>query len=157
MAFYYNPITGEIQKVTPSQKKAYDEHFREERWTRLLDNETTLPTLIALGTTVLAGITAGAVSGWLIDKLEETGVVVTEGSKSLLSDTKYGAKLLTDIVIKPATGQGDQPVPLPPGVSAPVSVSYNEVINYGLERIGLGNLDTSIISTGGYADWLNKK
>jgi hypothetical protein len=137
MAFYYNPVSGEIQKVSKPEKAAYDEHFREERWTKLLDNESTLPTIIGTATALFVGGAATTFVLWLIGKLEEGGAALTQESKDAISSAKYGTSLVTNIIVKPLTGQGDQPVPLPPGASAPVSVTYNEVIEYGLDKLGL--------------------
>ena len=146
MSYYYNPITGDIVKVTPAEKRAYDEHFREGRVTGIIEqffgNETTFPALVALFTTVAGG----AGFAWLLSLLfgwaEEKGAAFSESAKEeitgLVTNTKYGGKLLFDVIAKPLTGKGDEPVPLPPGVSAPVSVSYNDLWGYAVKKYGLG-------------------
>jgi len=136
MAYYYNPVNGDIVKVSKPEKAAYDGHFREERWTKLLDNESTLPTLIATATALFVGGAATTFVLWLIGKLEEGGAALTQGSKDALSGAEYGTSLVTNMIVKPLTGQGDQAVPLPEGASAPMSVTYNQVIEYGLNKLG---------------------
>jgi len=144
MAFYYNPITGEIKKVTTAQKKAYDEHFREGRVTGIIEqffgNETTFPALLALITT----ITGGAAFAWVLNLLfgfvEEKGAGWSDQTKeqitNLTTNTKYGGKLLVDVIVKPLTGKGDEPIPLPPGVTAPVSISYDDLWDYAAKKYG---------------------
>ena len=146
MAYYYNPITGEIQKVSTQEKKAYDEHFREGRVSGVVEslfgNETTLPTLVALITTVTGGAAFAWVLNLLFGYVEEKAGGWSEATKeqitNLTTNTKYGGKLLVDVWLKPLTGKGDEPVPLPPGVSAPVSVSYNDLWDYAAKKYGPG-------------------
>jgi len=146
MAYYYNPITGEIIKVSTQEKKAYDEHFREGRVTGIIEsffgNETTFPALVALITT----ITGGAVFAWLLkvlfDYVADEGPGWTDQTKETVRDaisgTKYGGKLLVDVIVKPLTGKGDESIPLPQGVSAPVSISYNQLWEYAAKKYGPG-------------------
>jgi len=136
IAYYYNPISGDIKKVTVAQKRAYDEHFREERWTKLLDNETTLPTLIA-AFTVIAGT---AWAAWLLKIIfnyyeEEVGLSLTDEARSAWSGAVYSGKLTVDVISKPLTGQGDETIPLPKGVAAPVSVTYNQLWEYASKKL----------------------
>ena len=146
MAFYYNPITGEVVKVSTQEKKAYDEHFREGRATTVIEsffgNETTFPAIIALLTTVAGGAGFAWVLGLIFGWEEEKGAAFSEATKehitSLTTNTKYGGKLLVDVIVKPLTGKGEETVPLPPGVSAPVSVSYNDLWDYAAKKYGPG-------------------
>jgi len=146
MAYYYNPITGEIKEVSPKEKKAYDEHFREGRVTGIIEeffgNETTFPAIIALLTTVAGGAGFAWVLGLLFGWAEEKGAAFSEATKeqitSLTTNTKYGGKLLVDVIVKPLTGKGEEAVPLPPGVSAPMSVSYNDLWDYAAKKYGPG-------------------
>ena len=136
MVYYYNPISGDISKITAAEKRAYDEHFREERWTKLLDNETTLPTVIA-AFTAIAGT---AFAGWLLNLIfgyyeEEVGVTLTEEVRSAWSGAVYGGKLTIDVISKPLTGKGYETVPLPKGVVAPVTVTYDQLWEYAAKKI----------------------
>jgi len=134
MSYYYNPITGDIKKISTAQKKAYDEHFREERWTQLLDNETTLPTIIA-AVTAIAGT---AFAGWLLNALfgyfEEEGATVTEEAKDAWRGAVYGGNLVVNVISAPLTGRGDETVPVPAGATAPMSVTYNQLWEYAAKK-----------------------
>jgi len=127
MTFYYNPITGDIKKVSTAQKKAYDEHFREERWTKLLDNETTLPTIIAAVTAIAGTAFAGWVLNALFGYFEEEGISLTQEVKDAWSGAAYGGTLAVNVVSAPLTGRGDEQIPLPAGVTAPVGITYNQL------------------------------
>jgi len=136
VAYYYNPISGDIKKVSVAQKRAYDEHFREERWTKLLDNETTIPTLVA-AFTAIAGT---AFAGWLLNLIfgyykDEVGVTLTDTVRSAWTGAVYGGKLTVDVISKPLTGQGYETIPLPEGVVAPVSVTYNQLWEYATKKL----------------------
>ena len=139
MAYYYNPVTGDIKKISSQQKKAYDEHFRESRATSILEEffgiETTIPALISL-ITILTGT---AFAAWLLaliySYLEETGGDVSEAAKGAWSSAVYGGQLTIDVISKPLTGQGDQTIPLPAGATAPVSVTYNQLWEYGRKKL----------------------
>ena len=141
MAYYYNPVTGVIKKITSEQKKAYDEHFRERRATSILEevfgNETTIPLIISL-ITILTGT---AFAAWLLaliySYLEETGGDVSEAAKGAWSSAVYGGQLTVDVISKPLTGQGDQTIPLPPGAKqiGPVGVTYNQLWEYGRRKL----------------------
>jgi hypothetical protein len=136
LAFYYNPVSGNVTKVSAAEKRAYDEHFREERWTKLLDNETTIPTLVA-AFTAIAGT---AFAAWLLDIIlgyykEEAGLTLTEEARSAWSNAVYGGKLTVDVISAPLTGRGSETVPLPPGVAAPVSVTYDQLWEYAARKI----------------------
>ena len=142
MAFYYNPITGDIKKISKDQKKAYDEHFREGRATSVIEsffgNETTFPALVSLFTI----ISGGALFGWFLNVL--FGYVKEEGSEwstatketvsNAITGTKYGSGLIVNLFLKPLTGKGQETVPLPSGVSAPVSVTYDDLWDYAQKK-----------------------
>ena len=135
MAFYYNPVSGDVTKATAAEKRAYDEHFREERWTKLLDNETTIPTLVA-AFTAIAGT---AFAGWLLNLIfsyyeDEEGLSLTEEVRSAWSGAVYGGKLTIDVLSKPLTGRGSETIPLPKGVAAPVSVTYDQLWEYAAKK-----------------------
>jgi hypothetical protein len=146
MSYYYNPITGDIVKVTPAEKRAYDEHFREGRVTGIIEqffgNETTFPALVALLTTFAGGAAFAWVLNLLFGYVEENAGGWSDATKeeisNLVTNTKYGGKLLVDVIVKPLTGKGDEPVPLPPGVSAPVSISYDDLWGYAVKKYGPG-------------------
>jgi len=136
VAFYYNPVSGNVTKVSAAEKRAYDEHFREERWTKLLDNETTIPTLVA-AFTAIAGT---AFAGWLLNLIfeyyeEEVGVSLTETVRSAWTGAVYGGKLTIDVISKPLTGKGYETIPLPEGVAAPVSVTYDQLWEYAAKKL----------------------
>jgi hypothetical protein len=136
MAFYYNPVSGNVTKVSAAEKRAYDEHFREERWTKLLDNETTLPTLVA-AFTAIAGT---AFAAWLLDIIfgyykDEAGLTLTEEARSAWAGAVYGGKLTVDVISAPLTGRGSETVPLPKGVAAPVSVTYDQLWEYAAKKL----------------------
>ena len=136
MAFYYNPVSGDVTKVSAAEKRAYDEHFREERWTKLLDNETTLPTVVA----AITAIAGTAFAAWLLDiifgyYLEEEGIVLTDEVRDAWTGAVYGGKLTIDVLSKPLTGRGDETVPVPKGTTAPVSVTYNQLWEYAAKKI----------------------
>jgi len=142
MAFYYNPVSGDVTKATAAEKRAYDEHFREERWTKLLDNETTIPTLVA-AFTAIAGT---AFAGWLLNLIfdyyaEEEGLSLTDEVRSAWSGAVYGGKLTIDVLSKPLTGQGSETIPLPKGVAAPVSVTYDQLWEYAAKKLFAVRLD----------------
>jgi len=135
MAFYYNPVSGDISKVTAAQKRAYDEHFREERWTKLLDNETTIPALIA----VITAISGTAFAGWLLslifDYSKEEGITLDQRVRDAWTGAVYGGTLTANVIIKPLTGAGDESIILPGDVQPPVSISYNDLWNYAKKRL----------------------
>jgi len=136
LAFYYNPVSGNVTKVSAAEKRAYDEHFREERWTKLLDNETTLPTVVA-AFTAIAGT---AFAAWLLEIIigyykEEAGLSLTDEARSAWSNAVYGGKLTVDVISAPLTGRGSETVPLPKGVAAPVSVTYDQLWEYAAKKI----------------------
>jgi len=142
MAFYYNPVSGDVTKATAAEKRAYNEHFREERWTKLLDNETTIPTLVA-AFTAIAGT---AFAGWLLNLIfgyyeEEVGVSLTDEVRSAWTGAVYGGKLTIDVLSKPLTGKGYETVPLPKGVVAPVSVTYDQLWEYAAKKLFGTRLD----------------
>lgn len=134
MAFYYNPVSGNVTKVTAAEKRAYDEHFREERWTKLLDNETTIPALIA----VITAITGTAFAGWLLslifDYSAEEGITFDKTVRDAWTGAVYGGALTANIIVKPLTGAGDEPIILPGDVQSPVSISYNDLWNYAQKK-----------------------
>jgi len=136
LAFYYNPVSGNVTKVSAAEKRAYDEHFREERWTKLLDNETTIPTLVA-AFTVFAGT---AFATWLLNLIfsyyeDEVGIDLSEEVRSAWTGAVYGGKLTIDVISKPLTGKGYETVPLPKGVVAPVSVTYDQLWEYAAKKL----------------------
>jgi len=136
LAFYYNPVSGNVTKVSAAEKRAYDEHFREERWTKLLDNETTIPTLVA-AFTVFAGT---AFATWLLNLIfsyyeDEVGIDLSEEIRSAWTGAVYGGKLTIDVISKPLTGKGYETVPLPKGVVAPVSVTYDQLWEYAAKKL----------------------
>ena len=139
MDYYYNPVTGDIKKISSQQKKAYDEHFRESRATSILEevfgNETTIPALIS----IITIFTGGAFAAWLLSVIfgyaAEQGVTLTEGARDAWSSAVYGGKLSVDVITKPLTGRGDETVPLPEGVTAPMSVTYNQLWEYGRRKL----------------------
>jgi len=139
MAYYYNPVTGDIKKISSQQKKAYDEHFRESRASSILEevfgNETTIPAIISLITI----FTGGAFAAWLLSVIfgyaEEQGIVLTEGARDAWSGAVYGGKLSVDVITKPLTGRGDEIVPLPEGATAPVRVTYNQLWDYARKKL----------------------
>jgi len=134
VAFYYNPVSGDITKVTAAEKKAYVEHFRGERWTNLLDNETTLPTLVA-AFTALAGT---AFAGWLLslifDYSLEEGLTLDQTVRDAWSGAVYGGTLAINVISKPLTGAGDEAIILPGDVQPPVSISYNDLWNFAQKK-----------------------
>ena len=142
MAYYYNPITGSIKKVSTAEKKAYDEHFREGRATSVIEsffgNETTFPAIISLFTIISGG--AGFVwllnllFGYVKDKGSEWSDTTKETVTDAVTNTKYGGSMLVNIFLKPLTGKGDETVPLPSGVTAPVSVTYNDLWDYAQKK-----------------------
>jgi hypothetical protein len=131
-SYYYNPVSGDIKKVTPKAKKAYDEHFREERWTKLLDNETTLPTLVA----AITALSGTAFLTWVLSVIfgyvEEEGGSLTAEARTIWKNFVLGGGLALDLITKPLTGQGGEAIPNPPGITGPASVSitYNELWDY---------------------------
>ena len=135
MAFYYNPVTGDIPKVSTAEKRAYDEHFREERWTKLLDNETTIPALIA----VITAVSGTAFAGWLLslifDYSKEEGITLDQTVRDAWSGAVYGGTLTANVIIKPLTGAGDESIILPGDVQPPVSISYNDLWSYAKKRL----------------------
>ena len=139
MAYYYNPVTGVIKKVSRAEKKAYDEHFRESRATSILEeifgNETTIPALIS----IITIFTGGAFAAWLLSVIfgyaAEQGDTLTEVARDAWSGAVYGGKLSVDVITKPLTGRGDETVPLPEGATAPVSVTYNQLWDYGRKKL----------------------
>jgi len=135
MAFYYNPVSGDIPKVTAAQKRAYDEHFREERWTKLLDNETTIPALIA----VITAVSGTAFAGWLLslifDYSAEEGITLDQRVRDAWTGAVYGGTLTANVIVKPLTGAGDETIILPGDVQPPVSISYNDLWNYAKKRL----------------------
>jgi len=135
MAFYYNPVTGDIPKVTAAQKKAYVEHFNAERFTKLLDNETTIPALIA----VITAIGGTAFAGWLLslifDYSAEEGITLDQTVRDAWSGAVYGGTLTANVIVKPLTGAGDEAIILPGDVQPPVSISYNDLWNYAKKRL----------------------
>jgi hypothetical protein len=134
-SYYYNPVSGDIKKVSIAEKKAYDEHFREERWTKLLDNETTIPSLIA----VITAVSGTAFAGWLLslifDYSKEEGITLDEKVRNAWSGAVYGGTLTANIIVKPLTGRGDETITLPGDVQPPVSITYNDLWNYAKTRI----------------------
>ena len=134
MAFYYNPVSGDISKVTAAQKRAYDEHFREERWTRLLDNETTIPTLIAAFTAVAGTALAGWLLSLVYDYLEEKGGDVSETAKGAWSSAIFGGTLTVNVLTKPLTGAGDESIILPGDYQPPATITYNELWDYAQKK-----------------------
>jgi len=135
MAFYYNPVSGDIPKVTAAQKRAYDEHFREERWTKLLDNETTIPALIAVITAVSGTAFAGWLLGLIFDYSAEEGITLDQRVRDAWTGAVYGGTLTANVIIKPLTGAGDESIILPGDVQPPVSISYNDLWNYAKKRL----------------------
>jgi hypothetical protein len=135
MAFYYNPVSGDISKITAAEKRAYDEHFREERWTKLLDNETTIPAIIA----VITALTGTAFAGWLLslifDYSAEEGISLDQTVRDAWSGAVYGGTLTANVIVKPLTGAGDESIILPGDVQPPVSISYNDLWNYAKKRL----------------------
>lgn len=135
MAFYYNPVSGDISKVTAAQKRAYDEHFREERWTKLLDNETTIPSLVA----VITALGGTAFATWLLslifDYSAEEGITLDQSVRDAWSGAVFGGGLAVNIIAKPLTGAGDETIILPGDVQPPVSISYNDLWNYAKKRL----------------------
>jgi len=135
VAYYYNPISGDIKKVSVAQKRAYDEHFREERWTKLLDNETTIPTLIA-AFTALAGT---ALASWILSLvygyLDEKGGDVSIKAKDAWSGAVYGGTLTADLLTKPFTGKGDEGIVLPGDYQPPATITYNEFWTYVQKKL----------------------
>jgi hypothetical protein len=135
MAFYYNPVSGDIPKVTAAQKRAYDEHFREERWTKLLDNETTIPALIAVVTAVSGTAFAGWLLGLIFDYSAEEGITLDQRVRDAWTGAVYGGTLTANVIVKPLTGAGDETIILPGDVQPPVSISYNDLWNYAKKRL----------------------
>jgi len=139
MAYYYNPITGDIKKISSQQKKAYDEHFRESRATSILEevfgNETTIPALISLITIVTGTAFAAWVLALIYSFLKETGEEVTEEGRKAWSSAVYGGTLAVDIISKPLTGKGDEFIPLPAGVSAPTRITYNQLLHHARKKL----------------------
>jgi len=135
MAFYYNPVSGDIPKVTAAQKRAYDEHFREERWTKLLDNETTIPALIAVITAVSGTAFAGWLLGLIFDYSAEEGITLDQRVRDAWTGAVYGGTLTANVIVKPLTGAGDEIIILPGDVQPPVSISYNDLWNYAKKRL----------------------
>jgi len=135
MAFYYNPVSGDIPKVTAAQKRAYDEHFREERWTKLLDNETTIPALIAVITAVSGTAFAGWLLGLIFDYSAEEGITLDQRVRDAWTGAVYGGTLTANVIVKPLTGAGDETIILPGDVQPPVSISYNDLWNYAKKRL----------------------
>jgi len=135
MAFYYNPVSGDIPKVTAAQKKAYVEHFNAERFTKLLDNETTIPALIA----VITAISGTAFAGWLLslifDYSKEEGITLDQRVRDAWTGAVYGGTLTANVIVKPLTGAGDETIILPGDVQPPVSISYNDLWNYAKKRL----------------------
>lgn len=135
MAFYYNPVSGDIKKVTAAEKRAYDEHFREDRWTRLLDNETTIPALIA----VITALTGTAFAGWLLslifDYSAAEGIRLDQTVRDAWTGAVYGGTLAVNIIAKPLSGAGDETIILPGDVQPPVSISYNDLLNYAKKKL----------------------
>ena len=138
MAYYYNPVTGVIKKITSEQKKAYDEHFRESRATSILEevfgNETTIPAIISLITIFTGGAFAACLLCVIFGYAKEEGITLTEQARSAWSGAVYGGKLSVDLISKPLTGRGDETIPLPEGASAPVSVTYNQFWDYAQKK-----------------------
>ena len=138
MVYYYNPVTGDIKKISSAQKKAYDEHFRESRASSILEevfgNETTIPAIISLITI----FTGGAFAAWLLNLIfgyaEEQGITLTESVRDAWSSAVYGGKLTVVVISKPLTGKGDETIPLPKGATAPVSVTYNQLWEYARNK-----------------------
>ena len=138
MAYYYNPVTGDIKKVSRAEKKAYDEPFRESRATSILEevfgNETTIPAIISLITI----FTGGAFAAWLLSVIfgyaKEEGITLTEQARDAWSGAVYGGKLSVDLISKPLTGRGDETIPLPEGASAPVGITYNQLWDYAQKK-----------------------
>ena len=135
MAFYYNPVSGDISKITAAEKRAYDEHFREERWTRLLDNETTIPTLIAAFTAVAGTALAGWLLSLVYDYLEEKGGDVSETAKGAWSSAIFGGTLTANVLTKPFIGAGDEPIILPGDYQPPATITYNEFWDYAKKKL----------------------
>ncbi len=65
----------------------------------------------------------------------EQGITLTEGARDAWSGAVYGGKLSVDVITKPLTGRGDEIVPLPEGATAPVSVTYNQLWEYGRKKL----------------------
>ena len=141
MAYYYNPVTGDIKKISSQQKKAYDEHFRESRATSILEevfgNETTIPLIISLITILTGTAFAAWVLALIYSYLEDTGQKVTEEGRKAWSAAVYGGTLGVDLIAKPLTGRGDETIPLPKGAKqiGPVGVTYNQLLEYGRKKI----------------------
>ena len=135
MAFYYNPVSGDVTKATAAEKRAYDEYFREERWTKLLDNETTIPALVG----VITALTGTAFFAWILSVIfgyiAEEGGSLTAEANTMWKNFVYGGGLSLDLITKPLTGQGGEAIPNPPGYTgAPVSVTYNELWDYAQKK-----------------------
>ena len=134
-SYYYNPVSGDIKKVSIAEKKAYDEHFREERWTKLLDNETTIPSLIA----VITALTGTAFASWLLslffDYSKEEGITLDKRAREAWSSAVFGGTLTANFIVKPLTGAGDESIVLPGDYQPPVSITYNDLWNYAKTRI----------------------
>jgi len=135
MSFYYNPVSGDVTKATAAEKRAYEEYFRGERLTKLLDNETTIPTLVAAFTAIAGTAFAGCLLNLIFGYYEdEEGLTLTDEVRSAWSGAVYGGKLTIDVLSKPLTGQGSETIPLPKGVAAPVSVTYDQLWEYAAKK-----------------------
>jgi hypothetical protein len=99
MAFYYNPVTGEVQKVTAAQKEAADSYKRHENIKALISNEK-VPTLIAGGVIL---VSAPTILKIIFDALkkQDDSYDFKEGAINYLTFTKDFAEALFDV-----TGSG---------------------------------------------------
>ena len=134
MAFYYNPVSGDVTKVTAAEKRAYDEHFREERWTKLLDNETTIPTLVAAFTAVAGTAFAAWFLNVVFGYLAEKGGDVSAKAKEAWTGAAYGGTLLVNVIAKPLTGAGEEAVVLPGDYQPPATITYNQLWDYAQKK-----------------------
>jgi len=88
MGFYYNPITGKVEKVTASQKKAVDQYEWQQGFKQILQNPT-LPLAIAAAATF--GVAGLKLRDWIIslrisEKVEEFVDETTEKVKDIVVD-----------------------------------------------------------------------
>ena len=134
MAFYYNPVSGDVTKVSAAEKRAYDEHFREERWAKLLDNETTIPTLVAAFTAVAGTAFAGWILSVVFGYLAEKGGDVSVKAKEAWTGAAYGGTLAVNIIAKPLSGAGDESIVLPGDYQPPATITYNQLWDYAQKK-----------------------
>ena len=66
---------------------------------------------------------------------DEAGLTLTEEARSAWAGAVYGGKLTVDVISAPLTGRGSETVPLPKGVAAPVSVTYDQLWEYAAKKL----------------------